>query len=274
MFPADSRTDTVYPVARVMLLLSAGLLLAPACAGDDDGSAGVSQMGLHCADGVFYWDGKEFESCDQCPDPDGCVFAYSTTYDYPGGQQTVVSESVTATCAGQSSTIADEECSASAEVEPEPAAEAVAESPGMFIQAGCLSTPAPVADGDLLSCALLELAPAGNTACSCDAPGRSQATSALVATAREALSLNGYCSGAMCDDFCACEFAQATGNSLDVCQQSADELESGSGFCYVDAEGGLGNADLVTQCSPGARRLLRFADPPLPGAVVWSDCKF
>lgn len=267
----NSNEPMLKPRLEARALLSALAVLG--CAGADDDDSGVSNAGLDCADGAFYWDGVEFEDCEQCPDSEGCGFVISTVYDYPGGQQTVTSESVTATCDGQSQTIVDGDCASSERVDMPAEAMESSEPTGTLLFAGCLPGELPASDAGRLSCALVEIEPSDGRACSCNAAGREAVPAALAAAAREGLEAAQICSSTACDDFCACEITQATGAALETCQEDTGSLESGSGFCYVDPERGYGNEALVQECSAGERRLLRFADPPQPDSLVWTDCE-
>lgn len=66
--------------------------------------------GLGCEDGEFELDGETFTDCAQCPDPDSCYFEAHTSYAYPGGVQTVTSQTVTAHCNGETATMVDGTC--------------------------------------------------------------------------------------------------------------------------------------------------------------------
>jgi hypothetical protein len=66
-----------------------------------------------------------------------------------------------------------------------------------------------------------------------------------------------------CTNACLCEVLQVQqvtsnpANALQVCQN--DENASGvEGWCYIDADQGLGNEELVENCPATQRRLLRF----------------
>ncbi|HEX2878994.1 MAG TPA: hypothetical protein VHO25_05610, partial [Polyangiaceae bacterium] len=180
-------------------------------------------------------------------------------------------ESVTLTC--------EAECIATAEWEGRvcegdpPAPEPEVEEAGTQLRHGCLATPAPVDDAGAFACVLYEVTPT-SASCDCGVAGRRPVEGQELEDVRTGLSSSGICADASCASMCACELIEADGAALSSCQQDAEAPASGSGFCYVDGEAGVGSPDLVQECAMGQRRILRFADPPRPGMVVWTPCVF
>ncbi len=78
-----------------------------------------------------------------------------------------------------------------------------------------------------------------------------------------------------CSDFCTCELLQLKDADLKSCQFDAS-APNVPGYCYVNAapnEPNVGNADLVKDCSPDSKRLLRFVgDTPARGAIALVAC--
>ncbi len=98
---------------------------------------------------------------------------------------------------------------------------------------------------------------------------------------RELCTSDGSVAGASdCQAWCFSEIAQlqglATGEPLRSCQYG-EEAGLGSnvaGYCYVDADQGLGSASLLANCPDTQKRLLRFvgADTPRTGAITFYAC--
>jgi hypothetical protein len=70
---------------------------------------------------------------------------------------------------------------------------------------------------------------------------------------------------------CVCEVKQLTGSDKDgllACKQNIEVpvLDSAgqpvNGYCYVDAEDGATNADVLSRCASGQRRAVRFVGRP------------
>ncbi len=78
-----------------------------------------------------------------------------------------------------------------------------------------------------------------------------------------------------CNDFCTCELKQLSGPDLQSCQNDAS-APNVPGYCYVNAapnEPNVGNAELVKDCSPDSKRLLRFVgDTPAKGSIALVAC--
>jgi len=85
----------------------------------------------------------------------------------------------------------------------------------------------------------------------------------------------------LCAEPLLCELPEYTdGLLLDLCECSLedDERDAPSGFCLIDASeptGRIGNPEFVARCPDGARRALRFREPPTRGGVVhFVQCEF
>ncbi len=127
-------------------------------------------------------------------------------------------------------------------------------------------------------CAVVEVTSTQGGACNCDAnANRGPVDDKLVSPVLKQLGALGQCgpssaSGIPCDttNYCLCEINEASDKFS--CENDPDGTVQGIGWCYIDAEQGIGNADLVKQCSP--QRQLRFVgtDTPQPGATVFIAC--
>jgi hypothetical protein len=119
-------------------------------------------------------------------------------------------------------------------------------------------------------CAVVEALPPSASACSCDpARGRVSLETAnpnLRSAVEEQLTLREVCGGATghaCRDYCMCQIEQLSGERLANCQNGNDDA-SAFGYCYVDPEQGVGNPELVEDCTETRQRILRFVGDGLP----------
>lgn len=71
---------------------------------------------------------------------------------------------------------------------------------------------------------------------------------------------------------CFCEIQQLTGDDRDACQTQQDAQVDG--WCYVDPAAGAGSPDLVANCPPNEKRIVRFVGggEPQSGATVFITC--
>jgi hypothetical protein len=128
-------------------------------------------------------------------------------------------------------------------------------------------------------CSVVEAVPDDDGQCGCDpARGRSDVESVdLRKAVREELAANEVCGGktdVSCASFCLCEVAQLEGAALQACQAGSRDPDL-FGYCYVDADKGIGNPDLVAQCKGTQRRLLRWVGEGLPanGSHMMMACR-
>ena len=133
----------------------------------------------------------------------------------------------------------------------------------------CLPRPLAIdpADGTV-ACNLVETIPQPEGPCVCDpAVARQVPDAVLSSVVREQLATqpgdpcgenDPNCTGAcLCEVLQVQQVATNPSNALDVCRN--DENASGvEGWCYVDADLGVGNPDIVESCPATQRRLLRF----------------
>jgi hypothetical protein len=130
-------------------------------------------------------------------------------------------------------------------------------------------------------CAVIEAVPPTGAACNCDpaknrvaVDDRPQLREAVL-TKLKASSTCDVTGQAACADFCTCEIEQFSGPELDACQNKIDTPEQ-AGYCYVNFapnEPHVGNKELVKDCAPDSKRLLRFgAGSPEPGAIALVAC--
>ncbi|HVR18341.1 MAG TPA: hypothetical protein VMS65_01550 [Polyangiaceae bacterium] len=114
-------------------------------------------------------------------------------------------------------------------------------------------------------------------ACACDATkGRSPLKDDLRAGAHDALRGQGDCggdTGVDCNSYCLCEVEQLTGSQGEACLDGSKDPNL-YGYCYVDAEQGLGNPELVATCEPNKKRVLRWVGEGLPanGSTMLMAC--
>jgi hypothetical protein len=71
-----------------------------------------------------------------------------------------------------------------------------------------------------------------------------------------------------------CEIQQTSGDARRECQELAATSEAANGYCYIDADLGIGSEALLGTCPATARRTLRFVgrDTPRNGAVTFMAC--
>ncbi len=164
----------------------------------------------------------------------------------------------------------------------------------------CLPRVLPVDDDGLVSCQIVE-ATNPTFDVSCDTLGRRPLGGALANVVRNQLEASGRCGLAggqvACEQMVLCGIEPATDYSL--CQNAPDEqLGEGpvAGYCYIDAMQDLdgdgrvecisagdpdciGNPELVANCDPSQRRILRFVsrgvspEVPFGTATIFVGCE-
>lgn len=111
---------------------------------------------------------------------------------------------------------------------------------------------------------------AGVTAapCTCRAgSGRNRLSEARANVILHAMKNAGLCNASQCNTstHCLCDIPRAGGGSLNVCLGAGDPVPEGNnGWCYVQPDIGMGNADIVSDCSgeePQAIRMIGSAVP-------------
>jgi hypothetical protein len=129
-----------------------------------------------------------------------------------------------------------------------------------------------------VSCNVIEAVPNNGGECTCDeSKGRSPVQSAdLRAGAKDGLRENAQCggdSGVDCSSYCFCEVKQLTGGDGETCQSGATNPNL-YGYCYIDAEEGIGNPDLVASCEANKQRALHWTGEGLPakGSTMLMAC--
>jgi hypothetical protein len=136
-------------------------------------------------------------------------------------------------------------------------------------------------DYNKVPCAVIEATPSPTGACTCDAAQRRAPPEGeeIQEAVRKQLSVTGICGDAplqACSSFCLCEILQTEDADLNACQQQAAFAAGASpiGYCYVDAEQGIGNPEIVASCPASSRRLLRFVgdNTPAKGSVAFIAC--
>lgn len=155
-----------------------------------------------------------------------------------------------------------------------PAVESIVEQLRDRLAVQCMPRPLSIASDGSAQCAVIEALPA--SACSCDAAkNRRPVSDTLASAARRELAATLQCGpdaadGVPCESFCLCEIGAAS--DMASCQN--DPKPQGTGWCYVEAERGIGNPALVAACPETSRQLVRFAgdETPAPGANVLVAC--
>ncbi|HYP90094.1 MAG TPA: hypothetical protein VEQ59_18115, partial [Polyangiaceae bacterium] len=138
-------------------------------------------------------------------------------------------------------------------------------------------------------CAVIEaVAPKNGAACSCDpktnrialdgsdgSQNRPQLREAVIKKLSDSKSCGTAPGQTPCDQYCTCELAQLKGDDLKACQENPSPPNV-PGYCYINAapnEPHIGKPELVKDCSPESKRLLRFVgDTPAPGAIALVAC--
>lgn len=98
-------------------------------------------------------------------------------------------------------------------------------------------------------------------ACDCQEPGLVPSTASLTDAIRRYLQTSGQCdigSRPACSSFCACEYPKAIGESLIECKTEPEASPESMGWCYVSADGGERQAELVADCPAPQPQRLRF----------------
>ncbi|HTQ07302.1 MAG TPA: hypothetical protein VMI54_25775 [Polyangiaceae bacterium] len=179
-----------------------------------------------------------------------------------------------------------------------PAVAAIVERLKEALTVKCLPRPlAPDTTGDpttnpdfgKVPCAVVEARPQVQssqgvyTGCpdpTCSQPGRSALTgerAKVVDAAEQFLENEGVCGGSAtnaipCDKECYCELDQFTGDDLRTCETMADPGNL-YGYCYVDPQAAQatgdqtliqGETNLVKDCAPTQKRILRFMGNGVP----------
>jgi hypothetical protein len=127
-------------------------------------------------------------------------------------------------------------------------------------------------------CSIIEAVVNQSGDCRCDADkGRAPVTSAdLRQSSREVLREHDQCGGTTgvdCGAYCLCEIEQLTGDERDACLAGSNDPDI-YGYCYVDADLGIGNPKLVENCEANEKRLLRWVGDDLPanGSTMLLAC--
>ncbi len=150
----------------------------------------------------------------------------------------------------------------------------------------CLPRRLDVDENGMVQCEVVEALATG--ACDCNpAKGRVslEDNPGLVGAVKESLRENQACdtdSTPACENVCMCgitQYSLANPSDRDECLKTAGDSINVStpGYCYIDAmdpDDVLGNAELVANCEPSQKRLLRFVgdDTPARGSVTFIAC--
>lgn len=134
----------------------------------------------------------------------------------------------------------------------------------------------PGTDGEL-PCVVVEALDAKD-GCGCAAAGRAPASGAAAELVQQQLRDSRACDAPGtpdCSSYCFCEIAQAEGDNRNHCLNNPADSDT-PGYCYIDPYGSppVGNAELVKDCAPTSKRLIRFVGPNTPanGATAYIAC--
>gem|GEM_PF-2407089 len=140
--------------------------------------------------------------------------------------------------------------------------------------------PVPNKDTGAVPCSVVEAyLPKPGAACTCgagrppDPVGAGPQSELLASVVRGQLQQQGQCiHAASCQSFCLCEMQQLAG--LKGCENDSLPPAALTGFCYIDATAGIGNAVLVAACPASEKRELRFVGQATPrlGATTFLAC--
>jgi hypothetical protein len=133
-------------------------------------------------------------------------------------------------------------------------------------------------------CAVIEAVPPTGGGCNCDPntnrldiAGKPQLRDAVLSKLQTANTCGDAAGQIPCADFCTCELKQLAGNELRACQTSNTE-PGVPGYCYVnfapnEPHTAAGGEELVKDCSPDSKRLLRFVGgTPAKGSIALVAC--
>jgi hypothetical protein len=148
----------------------------------------------------------------------------------------------------------------------------------------CLPRPLSINEADrTVACNLVETIPQPDGQCNCDeARARRAPDPVLASVVRDQLANErGELCGAddpNCLGACLCEVLQVQqvptnpAEALQICQNNP-EASGVEGWCYVDADLGIGSPELVENCPATQRRLLRFVGRGLePNTTTFVAC--
>ena len=142
----------------------------------------------------------------------------------------------------------------------------------------------PAPDSGQVPCRIVEALPPERCAEAVALPGRTKLDGGnIVQELRRSLQAQDRCdasSSAECEQWCFFEIDQLDGMNpgepLHSCQNGLESgLDGTAGYCYVDADQGIGSPELLRNCPATEQRLLRFvgADTPRSGATTFYACR-
>lgn len=158
-----------------------------------------------------------------------------------------------------------------------PAVNAIIDRLKAKLAGACLTRPVTINEAGEPQCAIVEAVPAPPTGCGgCNpAANRSAPDEKLIKPVLDGLRRENLCGpksvdGRPCDtaNWCLC----GIGLAGDSCKNDVNVSGGTIGWCYIDPEQGVGNPELVKDCSP--QRQLRFVgdNTPQNGSIVFIAC--
>jgi hypothetical protein len=149
------------------------------------------------------------------------------------------------------------------------------EPPPVLQPARCMPRPLHVDEDGKVPCVITQ-ATYQPPECGCTQPGTRPAPAGIVAAVQKQLESLQQCggdTGRACESYCLCQLDQFTGAAREQCltSPSLTLTGTGAGWCYIDAEQGMGDPALVDVCPANHRRKLRFGELN-PGAMTIIAC--
>jgi len=122
----------------------------------------------------------------------------------------------------------------------------------------------------ITQCAVIEARPSDGA--NCDIAGRIPPDSYgadIAQRVEDQMRSQGY----IRQEFTLCQIQALEGDELDACENTAGG-GSGAGYCYLDADRGLGDPSLLASCPASMKHRIRFVGEDLPasGALTFLSC--
>lgn len=156
-----------------------------------------------------------------------------------------------------------------------PAVKAIIDRLKEKLKGACLPRPLATKPDGSVACQVVE-ATRPNFGVTCGTAGRGEVEPGIAKVVRQQLEDAGRCGDLAgqtpCDQMQLCMLLPAEGANRDACLNNVDgTLPSPiAGYCYIDAmqDPAIGNPELVADCDPSQRRILRIVsqgvEPPVP----------
>jgi hypothetical protein len=161
-----------------------------------------------------------------------------------------------------------------------PAVAAIIDRLATGLQGECLPRPLSVGEDGLVDCVVVEARKAKDGMLDCGAQGRIEISADFKEKVLSELAKTSWCTGADCSSASLCEIVQLNEvehpAEREACLTSpvGSEATLDAGYCYIDANQMIGDANLVAQCGATQRQLLRFVGEktPAPKTTTFIAC--